>query len=599
MNERELKARQVLNAAESTAEQLQTPEQLNQAVVEEFIKKTLNNQDAQNLLEKHNVGPENYREFMNLFVQLHDCVNNPKTREKQAFNKALMVKNIAQKFLTENKNLKESDYLLELIKAKDPISGTTTYNVLITIGDFENDGVIKNGPATVYMVHHDVIDADSYNLTLTKDETIMGSTIQDNTIHLAALLYSLKTIKIPESGAIIFVATDHEELGCRGSSAISGGPIGTTDKYKLERVTDEKDVCKEVPSLMRRLEHVANCLIAANESTKGDVAIGHKGKCSAELKTKEKPKNIDDLALTILEKLAKIQLEIRKKSQEKKSLLGTTDGIATYAAINEKLCHVQLDWRTSDTAGPEKVEQAWRKSLSNKLNSDLKWLILRAKENFHTEEYSFTINNKELIIIRNLEDAPSHPSAFNPEEDTSILPALTLVIAALKEQNLASQIKSIEWGNAGRLNSVPMQCRIALNQNIKFNPSDLRRWMTAVDKNIIIPAEDCLELTQVANTQEVSPTAKTNPVIVNGLRLLHTSYDKNSKIIVLRFMTDVARLFNYLTGTGKKCIGIVFGVGKIANLHKSTEELTPADCITIMAVMPELLQIMHQSMIYN
>jgi hypothetical protein len=269
-------------------------------------------------------------ELMELFLCLHEQVNDPSNRETQAEVKAHLIQDIAMCQLGQRL---VKDYFLELISAVHEETGTKTHNVIVTFGD------PKTGPSTFVEVHHDTIAAGDYKLKFDQvTQCLLGRTIQDNTIHLAATLQALKNIIVPSQGSIVVVFTDFEENGCRGSGAL-----------------------KE--DLASRINPSFPVALIALESTGGKLAIGHRGKFSGEVVGKLSGRGVVGTFTDFYQMLNSVQHRVYD-ADNCGSVLGHTTGTSTCGEVGldtDMWC--KLDVRTNDVTTPEFVKIFLRKLL--------------------------------------------------------------------------------------------------------------------------------------------------------------------------------------------------------------------------------------------
>lgn len=507
-----------------------------------------------------NIASKEIYELMDLFLKLHEHVNDPTTRETAAKTKAHLVQDLALQQLEQRP---ETDYTIELFQATHQETGVETYNVIITFGD------PKSGPTTLIEVHHDTIAAGDYSLSFDrKSQALSGRTIQDNTIHLAATLQALKEITVPDEGAIIVVLTDFEENGCRGSSAL-----------------------KEL--LMKRLNLSFPAALIALESTARELAIGHRGKLSAEIHGQLNGQATADVFHDFYTMLSSVQHRIYD-ADSKGSILGETTGTSTYGHVSTtEGVWAKLDVRTNDVTTPEVVEHVFLDALDgNELRPNLS-LHEEALKLLNQNHWSITVRDDGIYV--ECDTKFTHPSTFNPKENETVFPALYLIVQALKQHGLSENIESITWGEKKLMNSNPRTGYVRGT----FPELSLEKLMTLIPQ--ITP--DFREYQAGGYALNPDHTIKTgsvaspdDQVIAKITQSLAAAIGHDVPNTTMNFMTDIAALFNLLKDNGiPEAYGLVFGVGDPGRLH-GVESLTPQDIIDIYLTMKTFLNIVQNEL---
>jgi hypothetical protein len=417
------------------------------------------------------------------------------------------------------------------------------------------------------MIHHDTITADNTDLSMDGD-TLRGRTIQDNTVHLASSLLALKSMQKPEKGAITIVYTDYEENGCRGSSAI-----------------------KEY--LSRRFDKDSAIALVAAESTGSNLALGHRGKYSTELKGRPKAGMIGAEFLAMHEALAQVQHLLFDLSKSR-GILGYSTGTLTTGGIKEGILFAKVDVRTNDEDNPAVVEERLREALSTKKIGPSEHLIKTAKEGLQKGFWEIVVDGNR-IVVRSV-DSVSHPSAFNPHDDHTVLPAQYLVTQLLEQKGLLVSVTEVTWGEAAKQNSCPIVGEILLSQNLPISTAELTIELgnLATDSGFASRSTAQIDdaktiMTDCVVTAESNVTAS----ITAGLGELLGREVENC---AMNYMTDIAGLFNLLRPLHPSVLGFVVGVGNPKRLHL-VEELGKSDIVDVLAIMKKLPGIIQEELL--
>lgn len=448
----------------------------------------------------------NKLEYKDIFLQLHKCVNDPTTRATNSLKKAKLIKNIVTKILEKRENIY---YKVKILSKVHKETNVLTNNVLLVLGN------PRNGPNAVIMVHHDTVTIKSLDIQSDKRQ-MYGYGIQDDTIHLSAAIQSIKTVKVPVNGAILYVFTDHEENGCRGSSAIIN------------------DLVKLLGTKHR------NTLIAL-ESNNNKMALGHRGKYSS--KIVGDTDNIFDTFFSFYSFLKTVSDSVYNIHSN--SILGRTSGTSTYGEMDSKKIFAILDFRTSDSYSPNKIEKLILKCI-NKRSLDVKIDVYK--------DISIFVGNDQILINSN--SKISHPSNFNPETDQSVLPCLLCLTNFL--HSIDACVEKITWGDKTRQNSIPNTASIK-GTFVNFVDQIYEYHKSIAGKSIHIKSRlDSRTYFKVRNqmlTDSVlSPIDKFSNSIVGSATAVN-------------YMTDIAKLFNKLKSKSKNVYGFVYGIGNPLNLH--------------------------------
>lgn len=518
---------------------------------------------------------ENSKESLAILANLHSIQNDPTTRNLQnseiKFNqyvgpvaKAKYIESKAKEILTE-RGLSED--LVEFVEAIDPITESRTYNVIVTLGS------VQTGPVVDIMAHHDTIDAKNYSLSVLNDgdkQVLYGRTLQDDTIHVSALLASLKYIEVPKQGAIRLIFTDFEENGCRGSSAL-------------------------IEKLLEGIPTGNQYAVVALESAEGNLAYGHRGKFSAYADASNIG-NLKNAYMNWYEKLVRVQLEIDKNSGI--STLGKTCGTTTFGKMTKRIFNARLDFRTNSVMVPEKVHDVWNSILSSKQSTELD-ILTHAKRSIDNHEYKLLIEGN-VISIESV-NAPSHPSVIEVENDSTVIPILFLLL-----QILDFDINQITWGNPQKQNSNPIVGSIRFTNPIPANltPEKLFKSMNGLEN---IDTVDNLALNIELNHMDKSDCVETdlsdgifNEILENFNSILSQEFSHTAEAVTVSYMSDAARIFNQANRKGLKAYGMVFGVGNPKYLHKTerntrlNERLSAEDVLLASKGLVYLPQIIHR-----
>ena len=498
---------------------------------------------------------EKCQQTMEIFARLHEVVNDPVTRETMALKKAQLAYDmvLAQLKVESAQKLALQGISLEIISQIDPITKTLTHNTVVTFGN------AQSGSNTLLEVHLDTVAAPNYELK-SQDNRLIGRTVQDDTIHAAAMLSSLSEIKVPEIGAITVVFSDHEENGCRGSSAL----LSTL----LERVSANYPVA---------------CI--ALESTEGQLAIGHRGKFSGNVHGGPiDPEQTALVAMDFCRQLSHVQRQVYQDSGDS-SLLGKTVGTSTFGEIRPEKTEAKLDFRTIETVTASHVEERW-----NDLGHSMKeeQLVPSAKERLESSLIRIVVNEGQILILS--DSKKLHPSEFDPTNDETVIPVMYLVLRTLELLQSSGKVSCIAWGSKEKQNSNPMTAVISGNWT-DLRSEDLIRQMLA-----FVPSEEALPATHafsLINTDKTDCVVSPQDDVVK--RIVHDCSVIAGHPIgttVKNFMTDIGRAFNAFKSRGQRSYGFIFGVGDSSRLH-GLEEVSVNDLIeltTLLGKLPNIIQ---------
>ncbi len=515
------------------------------------------------------------KETLQILVDLHSIQNDPSTRMVEgseisgSLMKARYIEEKAKSILNDREDCK--DISIELVEAVDPITGSTTYNVVITLSSN------TLGPVVDVMAHHDTIDARDYSLSILdeNDEYVLfGRTLQDDTIHAAALLAALKYLSVPDSGAIRLVFTDYEENGCRGSSAL-------------------------IEKLLTGIPESGQYAVVALESTMGNLAYGHRGKFSAFAESIFSM-NPQSAYIDWYERLAWIQRELNRNSGTSK--LGKTVGTSTFGTIGNGKLFARLDFRTNSVMTPKLVEEKWKIAISEERNFDPD-ILIHAKRSIKNHEYDIKISDDTITIKSG--NIPTHPSAFNPEDDGTVMPVIYLLLHCM-----CGEIDTITWGDRKRQNSNPMIGTVKFKQTL---PADLTSEnLMKKMKSAVGFGESAQQSSLQIGLNHVDKSACVETNLIDGVfnnihnefnRSLDLPFNHIAKPVTVNYMTDAARIFNCALKKGIRTYGMVFGVGDPKYLHKTendvrqNERLSSKDVILATKGLILLPQIIHRELI--
>ena len=522
----------------------------NRKVLEEFQLIVQNSLDI-------DIPSQDLSTFFRIFHQLHQKRNHPNNRQYAAKEKADLVYKLANKQL---KLRESSDYRISILKATHKETKTVTHNVVVIIGD------PKSGPNTLVAVHHDTIHAENYQLNVSADKTLKGRTIQDNTVHLAATIFSLSKIEKPEKGAITFLFTDYEEDGCRGSNALKQYFNSIFNKeYKVGLI--------------------------ALESTQGKLGIGHRGKYSTELNSKGG--NVGNDFCAFYESLATIQ---QKAFNNKKiSILKQTTGVSTYGEISEDNgLHAKIDFRTNEVVAPDVVHELFVKGLSRNKNISSKDLLKSSLVGLKSGFWSIDII-KDKIIINSI-NSVSHPSEYNPNEDRTVLPAIYLLLNILESFGYLSEVTKVTWGESTKKNSCPVTGEIVFSSFVTKEHIDSINKSVDFSKAINHVSKDKVIIDK-SKTILTGSVITTNGKIINSInKELSDVLNKKIENTTMNYMTDIGGMFNLMKDIYPEVLGFIYGVGEVKNLHK-LEELSSSDIITIIRSTRVLPNIVHNQLL--
>ncbi len=529
---------------------------------------------------------ENLSRFLEFFFYLHETVNAPQFREANFPKKKNdLVYSLVKEILESRCQAGEIDpnrYQLEQMVATHGETGVETYNTVLTLGE------PMTGPTTVLMVHHDVIASENYDLDIEQDETghiikITGPTIQDNTVHLAAVIDMLKRLHIPEKGAIQLVFTDHEENGCLGSEAI-------------------------VEQLIGMLNTDYSVGLIALESTGelvDQLAIGHRGKFSAEMTALLKPKE-DALvtALRFCEGLDLAQKEIYADSTTNESgddsPLGHTTGGSTYGFISKNQMRAFLDVRTNEILGPSKVEQRFSNfSLANE--ADRRALFKQGLAALKENRVNLQIETGKISI--ECQSDFNHPSTFNPENNETVFPVLYVVLQALLVNRMTDEVEIITWGEVTRKNSNPL--RAVINGSFSLSQEDLETTLIGFKDNLnggslrMMPES---EVNFVLEKVVLKPGVMTEDALFVDelLATVNEELDQGQmQQTVMPYMTDIATMFNELRSMGVDVFAFIYGAGDPSLLHSRHESLTTEQIVLLQKRLSILVQNIHKQLLQH
>lgn len=487
---------------------------------------------------------------MEVFRSLHEAINDPLTRETQALKKAeLIFGMVLAEFDVESvEDLAGRGILLEIISQTDPITQTLTHNVVVTFGN------PQSGPNTLLEVHLDTIAAPDHELK-TQGDKLVGRTVQDDTIHAAAVLTSLSDIQVPESGAITVVFSDHEENGCRGSSAL----LSTL----LERVSADYPVA---------------CV--ALESTEGQLALGHRGKFSGSVVGGPiSSREVVSVATDICRQLSYNQRQAFEDSGDS-SLLGKTVGTSTFGEVSTEKVEAKLDFRTTEVVTAEQVENQWN-DLSRATQEAQ--LVQRAKEQLESGSIQISIHEGQISIQS--DSKKLHPSEFDPTHDETVIPVLYLLLRTLELSQSSEKVTSVIWGSKEKQNSNPMIANISGDWE-GLNAQDLiQQMLTYTPSEEPLSATQKLSLTKTDKTDcVVSPQ---DEVVDQIVRDCSAMVGHPMRTTTKNFMTDIGRAFNAFKNRGQRVYGFVYGVGDSSRLH-GVEEVGVNDLVELVTVLEKL-----------
>jgi len=509
------------------------------------------------------ITPEEHEHMMDLFLQIHNVPNDPTNREENALKKAKLIKDLAKNAFDISSEEKKERVKVELISSVDSSTKTLTHNVQVTLGNS------SNGSNVLLMVHHDTIAAEDYSLAfqpINESNELVGQTIQDNTIHVAAALSILGKLVIPDRGAISIIFTDHEENGCRGSSSMTG-------------------------KLLQEIDLTSPLILLANESTNQKLALGHRGKYSAELIEKIQDGHVANTFFSFYQTLVTAQNRAWDESS-RKSILGQTAGSSTYGFIDEKNTFAKLDFRTNDFVTPNKVESIWQEAIRyKKLMADSE--ILQNAKKFMEKGFCDLKITEAGIMITSISEA-FHPSVFNPKKDETTMPAVYLALKAMEEMGLAKKVTQIDWGEKTKQNSNPMWAVIAMNTTNLSKKKMLNAMKDVKAKKEVVSKSGFKFALDNKKTIKTPCVVSPKDDVVNKItRQLGEQINQKVELTTMNFMTDIAKLFALAKKRGQKTYGFVYGVG-FPKLH-GIERVTVEESILIQSAMRAILPIMHEA----
>ena len=491
------------------------------------------------------LGIQDWQFFCRAFSQLHGLTNNPVTRKRVALIKAKLVLSLCQKRL----NLTKFKHKIELVSRSDQHTGTLTHNVWLELGEE------KDLPTMVIMVHHDTILSPDQSLKL-KNKRLVGRTIQDDTLHLAALITVLPRISLQNKTRLLIIFTDHEENGCRGSAAVQ--------QHLLKSISPQYPL-----------------VLLALESTGGLLAFGHRGKFSAELTRKRFANDVPAQVFTdFFVRLFDVQNKLNNSRSD--SVLGKTTGVSTFGQSGP-IFFAKLDFRTNILIGPDQVEKTLRRTLSEKQDATL--AIKRSLGRWQTKKVKIFARISSLQL--SVQSEITHPSAFNPKADETVLPPLFLIVSALLANGWADRITKIRWGCEDAANANPLEACIEFS----CSPPVVRVVRHLVetfnkDYRVNNGFHSDWRLVNIVKTPGVA-TALTPET----KRLAKDFIMSQENIITMPYMTDIARLFAATKKRGQKTYGFIYGEGDFRCLH-GLEKISLKNVTDLLVKLPRLIDAM-------
>lgn len=471
-----------------------------------------------------------FSRLIDIFEEVFFCFNMPSNRSINALKKAKLIIHLAQKILIQPKRSVKIELLSKIHKP----TNTLTHNVVISFGN------PKTGPNVVLMVHHDTIDFKNPELTF-ENGFLSGHSLLDDSIHLASVINSLDKITVPMFGSITIVFTDHEENGCRGSTAIS-------------------------KTLVSRFSTKFPIALIALEANSGNFAIGHRGKVNGEINLQTN--NIINDFINFYSKLNYVENEIFKQSS-RHSLLGLTSGTSTYGYINLGNFMAKIDIRTANIVTADKVLKIWNSNLiSNSIDI-----------NINSKPYSSNISRNKIILTSN--SKITHPANFNPTNNQSILPFLYLTVLKIKRLGLESKIKEISWGDINKQNSIPLKASITGDFDIKkeiFDKTTTDVYINNNFRNINL---------------SVKNTIITDSILSKVNNVTRNIAGKNLKTV--NYMTDIGLIFSLLKKKNKNIYSFIYGIGNPKNLH-GIEKVSVKDIIKLQNTINKLYNKIHNQL---
>lgn len=523
--------------------------------------------------ELHRPIPPEYTVYpeLNNFIEttrrLHDLVNDPATREINAPKKARLIHEMAKERLgNQTEKCK-----VETIEALHEETGTMTHNVVVTLGDTES------GPTTILMVHHDVISVpkDTEGLIPLSDEDskLSGRTIQDNTIHLAATLESLKKIKIPTNGAVKIVFTDHEENGCRGSHALK------------EQLIDGVNV--DYPVALIALESTQD-----SERKPVKVGVGHRGKLDAQIEGGIED-SVTDTFLRFYERLSAAGLQAFEADIDD---LGRTSGTSTAGYIDQNAekgpnLWAKIDFRTNSIVTPQNTMKLLADQGEIESNPGER-AYTRAAELINSGMVKIEIQGNKVIITS--KSNLKHPALFNPTADETTLPVLYALLAKLKWDGRKDSVNKITWGSIDKQNSNPTEAAIEFTDNM-INQQELEELLISLKAGtvpVLPPSSDYqIPVKPGSIVQTGAVLGEMDDRVKSVLRAV------NGEPSYLTFMTDIGAQFAELEERGfeENIYTYVFGVGNPERLHKD-EEVTHEDIKWLISNLPVFINEINDSL---
>lgn len=490
------------------------------------------------------------KEVFEIFLRLHEVINDPDNRPEAAQRKNQLVAQIAREQLKDT----EGRITVEEITATHEQSGTETYNTLVTLGD------TSTGPTLLVMVHHDIIknvpkDHQGKIPLEYTDVSISGRTVQDDTMHLAAALYALRKVAIPEKGAIIFAFTDHEEDGAIGSRAI-------------EEIIREKVVGANTVGLLA-MESVQ----VQNDPEVYRLGVGHKGK--ADIWMKGESNNVAETFLGTSAAIISNGIEMYDLMED---LLGRSAGTSNAGVIEQGSQTVRVDVRTNNSVPPGRIVGGLEDQLKNPTSLPGE-VLERARKNVRKGLIRCTKTGNLIQIDSS--SAISHPANFDPHQDETILPTAYLTVAALVQKYGSDAIKRISWGDIKSGNNLPRHVEILLNDGLADVEELLNSLGTIKDltRTEVTPLEMSVYYKKTVLTNAVLPKDESigREVLKNfGMEEARMSY-----------MTDIGPIFHILENS-HRVFPFIFGMGIVANLHHM-EEMTTGDIHKLAGIFPELV----------
>lgn len=501
-------------------------------------------------------------EFGQLFAQLHQLINDPTTRATAAEQKMQLVMNLAHQSLLARPT---ADWTIRPLVLWHEPTKTQTYNVEVMIGQ------PATGPTTVVMVHHDVITVNNKDstgqipLSFFQDQ-FCGPTIQDNTVHLAALIQSLKKLPTPKIGAFICYFTDHEENGCRGSRALA-------------------------PILAAQLNQNFPVALIALESTQTSthstqIGISHRGKLDAQITSQFPTTNPIAIFNHFLAALKQTQIE----TEFPRTDLGATTGTALSGEITDQSLWSKIDFRTNELVTPQIVSQILIDQLHHRPAAIEQLLFAQVQSLISQQRIKFNYQSTQITI--QVQTPILHPSLYQHQADETVLPVLffSLQVLATLPQPLA--IKKISWGEITKQNSNPITATITTSELPDLDLAQLilqKKWQTPVTNFLDLTNID-FQIHQPVFTDAVAPAEK---------KILQLILDQMAASpIRLNYMTDIAAPTTLLRQLHfPQVVPLIFGCGDLSRLHQ-IEQLSRTEIKWLQHKLPQLISTVQAALAF-